>query len=154
MKRPNKLFKIIKALLLAPFLCLIGGTLNGRASFYTFAQSKQVGPWLLLELSAADREKLRELAVEISGIEDDVDCARRWAYMKMLVIASCAVNKRGWYLYDPLNKHHLNTVADMPDRLIEQALEAIDALSAMPWLRPPRPDSTQTDETDGANTNP
>jgi len=147
-------FSKCKALLLAPFLCLIGVTLNGRASFYSFAKSKQIGPWLLLELSAADREKLRELAVEVSAIVDDTDRARRWAYMKMLVIASCAVNKRGWYLYDPLNKHHLNTVADMPDRLIEQALEAIDELSAMPWLRPPRPEIQHEDETGGANTNP
>lgn len=145
-----KLIIFLKALLVAPFLFLLGGTVHGKASFFKFAKSKQVGPWLLLELSAADREKLRELANKIASIEDLTERGQSWIYMKMQVIASCAVNRRGWYLYDPLNISHLNKVADYPDRLIEEALQAVHELNDMPWLIPAQNET----HVEGAQANP
>lgn len=129
-----KLICFIKALFIAPFLFLLGGTTYGKASFFKFSKFKKVGPWLLLELSAADREKLRILANDIASIADDIERGQQWIAMKMMVIASCAVNKQGWYLYDPLENDDLNRIADFPDRLIEEALEAIHELNDMPWL--------------------
>lgn len=130
----KKFLGLVKALFVAPFLFLIGGTVYGKASFFKFSKFKKVGPWLLLELSAADREKLRILANDIAFITDDIERGQQWIAMKMMVIASCAVNKRGWYLYDPLENDDLNRIADFPDRLIEEALEAIHKLNDMPWL--------------------
>lgn len=129
-----KVIYLLKALFLAPFLFLIGGTQSGRAPYFKYAKKKKTEAWLLIELSAADREKLRELANKIAAIEDSVARGQSWIYMKLQVIASCAVNSRGWYIYDPLNKQHLDAIADYPDRLIDQALGAIHELNDMPWI--------------------
>jgi hypothetical protein len=145
-----KALMFLKALVIAPFLYLAGGTLLGKAPYFKHAKRKKVGAWWLIELSAADREKLRELAAKIADIDDTTSRGQTWIYMKMQVIASCAVNRRGWYLYDPMDIKHLNKLADYPGRLIEDALQAIHELNDMPWLLPP---STAQDE-EGEAVNP
>jgi len=147
----------MKALLwvLYPLLWLFNiATPHGRAPYFGVAKKLVVGPFTLLEVSAGDWEKLRALTEEICNIEDPLEKHQSLTFMRMQAIASCATNRWGWYLYDPMNKDDLQKVADYPNRLINEALQAIHELNGMPWLVPATQAITEGDGEEAAQVNP
>tara|TARA_B110001454_G_scaffold54930_2_gene53736 strand:+ start:26473 stop:26967 length:495 start_codon:yes stop_codon:yes gene_type:complete len=114
------------------------GTMLGKDPIFKHRPAKVSGPFTLAALSATDRQMFMEMTDQIMSIEDPALRVAQFNAMRFQAIAASARNKRGYYIFDPLNKVHLQKVAEYPEVVISDALDVIDELSGMPWLKFPR----------------
>jgi hypothetical protein len=111
------------------------GTLLGKDPVFKHRSKEDAGPWNLTELSAADRQTFADLTNQIMQM-DEPERSQQYMNMKYQVIAASARNKRGYFIFDPMNIKHLTKIASYPDSILLRSLEIISIQSGMPWLVP------------------
>jgi len=127
--------EVLKLLVNAlPWILRIG-TLLGKDPVYKYRAKKKIGSWYLTELSAADRQQFADMTNHILKKEND-DWLNQYTNMKYQVIAACVRNKRGYFVFDPMNRKHLDIIASFPESMLVKCLEVIAEQSGMPWLVP------------------
>ncbi len=114
------------------------GTLLGKDPIFKHRPSKASGPFTLAALSATDRQMFIEMTGQIMAIEDPTLRVANFNAMRFQAIAASARTKRGYYMFDPLNQSHLQKVAAYPETVISEALDVVDELTGMPWLKFPK----------------
>jgi hypothetical protein len=114
------------------------GTLLGKDPIFKHRPSKACGPFMLAALSATDRQMFMQMTDQIMAIEDPAVRVAQFNAMRMQAIAASARTKRGYYVFDPLKQKDLQKVAAYPECVISDALDVVDELTGMPWMKFPK----------------
>jgi hypothetical protein len=114
------------------------GTFLGKDPIFKHRPSKACGPFTLAALSATDRQMFMQMTDQIMAIEDPALRVAQFNAMRMQAIAASARTKRGYYVFDPLKQEDLKKVAAYPECVISDALDVVDELTGMPWMKFPK----------------
>ena len=127
---------IYRLLNLLPVLFRLG-TFLGKDKLYKSRMKRDIGPFCIAELSAADRQMLLTLARNYYANDQTTDAEKELQFigLRLQAIAASARNKRGYILFDPMKKTDLDKVSKYPQSVLNKALDAIADISGLPFLR-------------------
>ncbi len=129
--------KLIKWLATASAVALGVGTWLGKDRFFNSRKQRQIGPFVLVDMSAADREMLWDVAVEVDSNSDGLLPAQlfnRWFMLRLQAVAISLRNERGWITHDPLKPEDLAALKALPLAEIHRMFNVVAELSAIPWM--------------------
>lgn len=130
-------FSLLGRILVHGLPTLLGcGTLMGTDKKMKFADHKEVKPWVLVSMNALQRTQFIDAAVELMNVDDHREREIRFMHFQMQIIAVCARNRLGYFLFNPLNPKHLNKLSQYPEPLLRKAFETACALSGLEYLVP------------------
>ena len=121
---------------LLPMLLGIG-TLLGKDPTFNARKTRDIGPFVVAELSAGDRQTLRNMAMSYSADNElsNQEKENKFFDLRLQAIAATARNKNGYFLFNPMSVKDMQKIAGYPSTVLENALDAIAEISSEPFLR-------------------
>lgn len=110
------------------------GTLLGKDKHFERRDQEELHGYVVVGISALDRSQLMQVFNHVAEIEDSQERYFQLMSLQAQAIAKSLRNKRGYFVFDPLNIKHLHKISSYPDNVLEDWLEKVAALSDMPWF--------------------
>jgi hypothetical protein len=143
--------KILKWLATALAVALGVGTWLGKDRFFSSRKQRIFGPFVLVDMSAADREMLWDVAIEVERNSDGLIPAQqlnRWMMLRLQAVALSLRNGRGWITHDPLKPEDLAALKALPLTELYRMFNAVAELSVIPWMAVDHEPEQDPDESD------